>query len=412
MATVNAYQREFQRLFSRKPYSVASAGFMGAFFGRANGIDQTIFSPNNVDIVIPIQKSSGMQRARFVQRGTDANQKDHKGKVQDKWSELEMKFPLIEEVGYISSDQLDRRMASEVPDVMNGQSLSRQQRKSLMYQSLSFELAKEVFNTHAYAASRSILYGYQPGVLDTTDADKQYSWQRNANSIVDLTGSEWNTGTPTIATDISTGCDYVRKNGKKIPDVLMLSADMFAAMVRDTETKTLAENRRYEFTKIGSSEAMNSLLPAKYKRITDSGFAFVGIYTAIDSGDQLYSFIYKGFYNLDDGSQTPVDIMPSGTAMVCSYEAETRRYFGPSDGFEPNAVDMMWMQSELGFNPSTPIVDMDLKRLAGDGGVFDPRGLYAYVDGSRKTREYGVQSAPLYVPVDIDAYYTMTDGIA
>lgn len=394
----------FQYRLIQNALSVTYAGFL-AFWGKSAD-DSTLFSPNSSKVNVNIQLDSKLTIAKMVPRGHSSSSLGNVMDVMDEWESREMAYGLIEEEASINSTQLIDTLANEIPLVdANGTPLTREFRMRALLLKLQHHKAGKVFRTNAVLASQAILTGKHDQILGGS-TDFQYDFQRPGASIVDLTSSEWNTGTPDIFGDIDDGCDYVFDTGQKMPEVMIMDPGMYSAFVKDTEVQKIVNLRRAEFVEISKTNPV----PDKYMRLVRAGFQAAG-WIRTPKNYTLQLFTFRGNYT--DLSGTPQKFLPAGTNLIASFEGVCDRYFGPEDKMPSTPAQIQWEQQILGFSPNTPPLPNGLTNQQLDGMIFDPRSMYAGVRPieSGKAYIYRVQQAPIYAPTEIGCYYTMTDGL-
>lgn len=402
---VDAQSKLFQATLIKNAISVTHAGFL-AFWGKQSE-DRTVFSPNSSKVRVNIQLENDMKLAKMVQRGHSSSSLDGKMSVMDQYEAREMGFGLIEEEGSLNSTQLENALADEIPLVRwDGTVMSRQERMRALFMKLYRNKAMRVFRTNAFLASQAILTGKHDQILGTTNADFQYDFQRPGASIVDLTGTEWNTGTPDIMGDINAGCEYVHTTGQRVPEVLILGQGMLAALINDATMQKLADNRRYELLQV----TRDFPVPTKFNRLIQAGMTAYGRMRTTE-GHELWMFTFIGNYTDLAGSSQK--FMPTDSALISSFEGVCDRYFGPEDKMPKTSLDAQWENEVLGFSSANPPMLEGFERKALDGAIFDPRSLYADVRSvdSGKAYVFRVQQSGIYAPTEVGCYYTMNDGL-
>jgi hypothetical protein len=310
-----------------------------------------------------------------------------------KYTNFNRVYPLAEEEGDISADQLITRQAGENPY----ENRTQEQRIRILALEHHQEHVRRIVRLQERLAAESVLEGTMPAILDTTDTDLIYDFRRNAANIITV-GTAW-TGAADIMGDIDNGCSKVRQNGRVTPDMMILAGDALEAFLENSDIQTLADNRRFELIHINSEMGV----PAKFAKFVENGFIPRGrLRTA--AGYELWMFTYIDGYNNTAG--TWVDYMPSGYVSICSSQARCDRYFGPPERL-PNvpARDQLYQQL-FGMNPAAPLMPPKVRGLGSTvlAGMFH---FDAYYAPDWKTATVRTQAAPIFATTHTDAFATL-----
>jgi hypothetical protein len=368
-----------------------STGFLAWFSG---GAGRTLFSDSSSIVEIDIKRGN-KKLAALVPRGNISRSlgPDQKNTSAEKFTTFSRRFPLSEEEGTISADQLEFRKAGENPY----QAASRMARM----RALASEHHMEHINRHVrlfeFLASESILKGTMPSIIGTTDADLIYDFKRKATHTVTV-GTAWDASGDPLG-DIDGACDLIRLDSFMSPDFILIGTGGFDAFIKDTTTQTFADNRRYELIEVST----NNPVPAKYNKFVESGMTARGRLRT-PAGYTLWMFTYLSHYVNSAGSDT--EYMPEDWALVGSTEARCDRYFGPPEVL-PNIPSRQAFYRELfGFSPDTMPGAPQVKNAS---AVINPAMFYndAYADVNWKTVTIRTQAAPIYAPVSTDAFVTL-----
>lgn len=389
-APADLFSRYMAGAFDEKKIIGVSTGFQAFFGNPANGAE-TIFSPdaNQVDIDI----IRGNERiAALIPRGTVSRSlgSANKNLRSEQMSSFSRKYPLSEEEGDISADQLIKRIAGENPyDNMSQQSRLRHLGLKLHHESI-----RRTVRMFEVLAAQSILTGKQDAIIGTSNTDLQYDFRRNTNHTVTVSAA-WSGGSADILGDIDDGCALIRANGKMMPDMMLMGSTAINSFVSDTTVAALADNRRFEFISVGDRNPA----PPKFQRFVEAGFIPQGKLRT-PAGWELWLFTYLDVYTNSAGSATKY--LADDKVVITSSMARFDRYFGP-----PECLPMIPQRQQLyremfGFDPTAPMMPQKMKA---PGNVIDPAMFYAdaYVSSDWKRVTVRCQSAPIFATTQTDA---------
>jgi len=196
---------------------------------------------------------------------------------------------------------------------------------------------------------------------------------------------KWNATNGVPLTDIQAGCDLIRKDGKigGTNFRLILADNVVEALIANAQFKDKANLRHVENVKMGMPGQMNP------EGATPHGIFSAGPYIIeIWSYPQFYD-VPEGFDLANEGTSQPY--IPAGEALLL-----------PSTGIR---MDLMY----AGIPTLVPQTDPGLTAMGLSAipntveADFVP---YAYTDDRKECIEYGVKSAPLFVPHQIDGLVT------
>jgi hypothetical protein len=369
------------------------------FYGKSQfGNSKTIYSPFSE--VIDIDLIGANERtAKLIPRGTDSR---HTGDIQRNtttqyFTTKNMVFPFAEELGDISANQINKRLAGENP--YEGQDKISRLRK------LALEHHKEHIRRYVrlfeLLAGSSLLTGQMPAILGTNNPDLIYDWGRNAALTITPTVA-WNNAAADIIGDIDNAFDLVRQLGKVKFNLMFMARDVSHAFFNDATIQKLADNRRITLVQVGEGIQV----PQMFSDLVAAGADYLG-YIGTPQGRRLDLFCYNDFYDDPDGVSQPY--MPDGTAFLAYYGARCDRYFGPSERLPLVSTDMAWYSEMFGFSPlSVPFPD---KIMA--PGIVTPDMFYcdAYQSGDKKKVTVRTQSAPIFATTQTNAFATLNNLI-
>lgn len=390
----NLFSRFMAGVFDEKKIIGVSTGFQAFFGNPANG-SETIFSPdaNQVDIDI----IRGNERiAALIPRGSIGRTlgSGQSNVIAERFSSFSRKYPLGEEESDITADMLLNRVAGENP-------YDRMQRIDRMrYHGAKAhgEMIRRFVRMFEVLAAQSVLTGKQDAIIGTTNTDLQYDFRRNSTHNLTV-GTSWAGGSANILGDIDAACAKIRANGKVMPDMMLMGSTAINSFVKDTTVKALADNRRFEFIRVGE----NNPAPPKFQRFIDGGFIPQGKLRT-PTGFELWLFSYLEVYTNSAGNATKY--LADDKVVIASSQARCDRYFGP-----PENLPMIPMREQLyrdyfGFDPSMPPMPVKMKAA---GAIIDPAMFYAdaYVASDWKRISMRLQTAPIFVTTMTDAFVVM-----
>ena len=400
----NGFTRIMVDMFNEKRVITGSTAFQ-TFFGRPEaGLSKTIISPDalvaDIDIVRGNRKTSA-----FISRGVSASARSidkQKNTKTQTFTSFSRKYPLIEELGDVDTVQLTKRIAGENPY----QPLTQQERlRFLVVDDHAPEHVSRIMRRCEVAAAESVLDGVMTAVDGAAgDTALTYDFKRNSDNTIDKTGSEWNTGTPTIIADLDELANAVFINGKMKPDMCVMGDGAWGAFINDTAIKARADNRALSADFIQIS--MANPVPERFAKFVVAGLQPRGMIKT-DVGYELWLFTNVDVYD-DDAGNDDVKFMPTDKVLVCSSLARADRYFGPNERMPISDVDRMWMISMFGIDPNmslpAPSINLQgsLHAIVRDMFYFD-----AYQAEDKKRITFRTQAAPIYATTQTDAFVTL-----
>lgn len=400
----NGFTRFFVEAFNEKSVITGSTAFQ-VFFGRVEANNsRTIISPDALDIDIDIIRGNRKTSA-YISRGVAASarslDKQRNTKAQEGTS-FSRKFPLIEELGDVEAIQLTKRLAGENPYFPMSQ---QEKLRFLILQEHAPEQVARILRRTELSAAESVLTGVMTALDGATgQADFTYDFKRNSDNTVDLTGSEWNTGTPDIIGDLGDLCDVVFINGKSRPDMCVMGDGAYAAYANDATVLAKADNRSFasDFIQI----SMVNPVPDRFVKFVDAGFIPRGMIKT-DNGYNLWLFTDVDV--TEDNSGTSTKIMTTDKVLVCSSIARADRYFGPDEQLPVSEVERQWMISKFGIDPNVALPAPE--NIQGSNHAIVNGMFYfdAYQSVDRKRITFRTQAAPIYATTQTDAFGTLTD---
>ncbi len=393
---VDQFSRFMAELFDEKEIIGVSSVWQ-SFFGRPEHGSRTLFNPDSKVVEIDIMR--GNERiAALIQRGTNSRNIGDKQKntTTQNYSSFSRVYPLGEEMGDITADQLLSRVAGENPY----EGRSRIDRMRSLAREHHLEHIRRYVRLFEVLAGSSILTGQMPAILGTNNADMIYDFRRNAAHFVAV-ANPWDGATADIMGDIDGACELIRENGHITPNVAFIGGDAFDAFIKDATVQALADNRRFELIEVST----NNPVPPMLAPLVASGAIPRGRLRT-PKGYELWLFTYIDVYTDDDGDAQK--FLPEGTAVIAFYGARCDRFFGPPELLPIDSQKAAWYQEIFGMNMLAPPMPPNIKNL---GAVVNPAMFYsdAYKAQDDKKITVRTQAAPIYATTQTDAFVTLTN---
>lgn len=386
--TVDIFSRYMAMEFDEKSVIAVPTAFQSIFGGPGS---ETLFSYDSN--VVDIDIIRGNERiAALIPRGTISRPLGDTQKNQnvENYSSFSRKYPLAEEEGDLTGDQINYRTAGEPP--YGG--ATRWNRLRRLALKIHMESIRRIVRMFEVLCSQSAREGVQDAIIGTSNTDLQYDFRRNSNLTVTPTNT-WNSGSQDIMGDIDDMCDRIRQYGKIQPDTMFLGGDAMTAFIADTDVEDKADNRRYELIEVSSSYPV----PSSHQKYVQNGWNARGRLRT-PKGYELWMFTNVDGYENSAGSF--VKYMPEDEALITSTQARADRYFGPPERLPITQAEIA-MYNEL-FGVDLNAAPMP-PRLMG-GGVVDPGMFYcdAYKAADNKKVTVRTQSAPIFATTQTDAF--------
>ena len=364
-----------------------------SFFGRGMG-SETLYSDSAKLVEIDIMRAGELELAQMIHRGGMGDNSDIPETNAGKFSTFGRAFPLIEEKSSINADELLDSQAGE--SSFSGKlKIERLREQALRLHTLHVQKTQR---TMERLAMQSIQTGKMDYILGTIDNDWQFDFLRLATHTT-TAGSLWTSGAQTIDADADTICALGFTDAHVKYDMAVMGSLAMDAFIKDTTIATRADNRRIgwiDFTLAGA-------LPPRYQRFVDGGMMWRGIWKT-PAGYELYVFTYIGHYY---AGGVNVDWMPSKKVLYTSSDVRCDRYYGPSERLPVGSAERAWYQETFGFSMDAPPMP---SLVEGSAANINPSMFYfdAYQSPDRKTLKIRTQSAPIFVPVQTDAFHLFT----
>lgn len=394
--SVDTYPRTMVEGFDERAIISVPTGFQ-SFFGNPLAAGKTHFSPNALDLDIEILRGNE-KLAAMIQRGSGGRSiTGVKNTNEQKSSAISRLFPLIEEEGDITADQINKRVMGENPH----SPITKEMRMQLLAMNIHQEHVRRTVRTFELLASISILTGTQPALIGTTKIPLTYDFYRSAGNTITV-GTAWDGVSPTIMADIDGGCEQGRIAGHVKMDMGIIGTEALDATLSDTDFQTKADNRRFGFIEIDSD---TNPLPARFSRAVQAGFQPRGkLKTA--GGYEIWLFTYIDVYT--DSAGATQNFMPKDKMVLLSSGARFDRYFGPSETLPQSSQQETWMEEMFGFS-STGMLPPNVTNV---DDVVTPAmfSFDAYPSNNNKQVTIRTQAAPIFATTQTDAVVVL-DGL-
>ncbi len=392
---VDLYSRTIAAMFDEKAVIGVPTGFQ-SIFGRPETGGKTIFSPNAKLVEIDIMRGNERLAATIL-RGTETRpitgQLDTQTQV---FTAFSRQYPLIEEEGNITADQILNRTAGESPY----QGKTKFERMRIIALEHHQEHIRRIVRLQEVLAAQSAILGTQDAIFGTTNTALQYDFHRLATHTF-TPAVKWDAGASVVIMDnIDAACALVRADGHVNPDVMILGGGAMSAFQADTDVKSLADTRRYELIQVST----NNPVPPKLDFMIAGGFIPRGRLRT-PAGYELWMFTYTDVYTAAGGTATLY--MNTEKVLIFASQARADRYFGPAEMLPITPQRATFSMEMFGIG-SAPIVPPNIKNAS---AVVRPDAFYfdAYPSATHKSVTVRTQAAPIFAPVMTDAFVTMED---
>lgn len=397
-APQDAFSR-FQALTFDETSIVGVPTMFQRLFGRPGS--QTLFTADAGTVEIDIVRNEGERLARMIERGTNARVLggvEHKDLGTTTWAPNTRKWPLVEEEGSLSADQLLFRDPGEQAH----QGKSRQDRMRTRARRINVESVRRCARLFEYLGAQSVLTGTMPAILGTSDTEMIYDFLRNPDHFFQSADS-WANAAYNILADWDTAAQLIRINGHMKCDYVLLGEDAINRVMLNNIVKERADNRRFGVVEITSGDSV----PPKFQHLVDGGAVYRG-WMLTPAGHNIAMFTYDEYYT--NGAGDPQPYMPKNLACFGVSNARSDRYFGPPERNPITPTEQQLYREIFGFDPNALPQGVN---VAGPGGVLDPAWFYFdfYEAENKKGITLRTQTAPILATTQTDTWVVIdTDG--
>jgi hypothetical protein len=330
----------------------------------------------------------------LVHRGTTGTIVNKAKLIGGKFTSFNRAFPLGEDEGIVSADQILERSFGEG---VGSTALRIDRMRSLSLDIVS-EMVRRAIRTQERLAWQMLRTGKMDTIIGTSSSDEQIDTKRAAANTLTKSG-DWATAGTSIVGDFDSACDLIIQNGGLVPDACIVGSDIPKYLEDNTAIKARAAvqgagTSGFEVAWIGE----NVKVGAQFQRMVDNGFNPIARIRTY-KGRTITVFTYEGGY-VTGGVFYP--FITSDHAVWFSSAARCDRYFGPPERLPMTAQDRQDYAEIFGFPPeSTPmppnVPNSDV--IAPAEFYFDSR---RSADG--KSLILRCQWAPVYITTDTNAF--------
>ena len=367
-----------------------------AFVGRGGG--RLIPATDVKQVTYEIQRGN-RRTSKLITRTGVANRllgSNQKNIDLGSYTQVARATPLSMEQYAITNEKLLEKLPGE-PTTDSG--VTRQFRLRYHVGVAQNEMLKSQMRLMNDLVGEGIRTGYQTAV--TGDTDNMYDFYRNASNVVTL-GTPWGSN-PTTATplaNIDTACSQLVAVGGVMPTIALFGNVAWSKFLQTDEVSTFrTETNSDAFVSIGDRNSV----PAEYAFLTAAGWEAKGTIWTWE-GRTLWVFTCESLS--DNSSGTPTRCMPSNEVVLCNANSRLDAIFGPPETLPETASDVREYQEWFGFAPgATPPGQESF-------GLVRPEMFYLDAMRNETKTAYLIrsQTAPLYVPVATDEWYTFTNA--
>ena len=386
--TQGLYNRMMLDAYDEKAYVGISTGFQ-SLFGRPESGSKSVFDADNLEFDIDIVRANE-RMAALIPRGTlGLPIGDHKGAVNERFTERNIIPPLGEELSSIDNNQLFTRSLGE----SSFQKKSRLEKLREKAIDLHVEQHRRFVRLFEFLASTVVLTGKMPAIIGTTDALLTYDFKRKSTHTFTAAAS-WLTAATNVLGDIDTGCELVRDDAKVTPDYALASAEAMSGILANTKILANADNLRVNQGYLTTGGP----LPSKFNFLVENGFTFRGVLDT-PKGHTLHIFTYLDTYENSSGTSTKY--LTADKFIIGSTKARMDRIFGPGERLPMMPSEEAYFAEMFGFSPAMAPMPDNMPT----NGLISPNMFYHDVltTGHRKSVMIRTQCAPVFAPTMVDA---------
>jgi len=369
--------------------------FQAMFGNPANGAF-TIFSPNANDLDIEIERSDETFAA-LIPRGVNAKfgGTTHADILVGQGTAFSRKYPLTEESGTITGDQINNRI---IPDEGPYENWTREVRAQRLAQKIYKIAVQRHIRLQEKLAVQSITTGKQcaKSLSDTTS--DIYDFKRSS-ALAYTPTHQWANASGVPLTDLDAMNDLVRFYCKNAPDFAVFGGTAMSQFLGNSSVYTaFAHHFYWDFIQFSSSFRPD----AKFDRMVAGGLIPFG-QIRTPKGYSLTVFTYPEIYASANTSGVSTKYFDDTAVLVGFSGARCDRYFGPPERLPQTSIDTAKMMERFGFNPALPPLPAGVE---GATNVVPPQMYYvdAYEENVAKNLTVRVQAAPIYAPTQVDAF--------
>lgn len=353
---------------------------VGTLFLTLFASGATIIDPDSAVVDIDIERGNKHVSA-YIARGTDAKNLSENRTLVGKYTSDSFEYPLIEELGVITSAMVLKRLPGE--SMRNP--LTKMERQMAYAIKLHNEGLKKIIRKAEYSAAESFRTGAQ-----TVHQSAAYSFHRRSTHNASASVVWSTTATAVPITDLETACGLIYLDGLATPTDAIFSDQSWREFLATTQVSNLADKRRINHF----STDMTAVAPAGYEAWIAAGALYQG---QVKAGNWVLNlWTYPAVWVTDAGVST--QYLPDEEVLVMAKSARFDRYFGPSDNLETQSPNFYLENFGLGAIDGMPMEIMN-------AGIFQSNMFYldAFAQGNGKALTVRTQCAPIFPTTQTDA---------
>lgn len=395
-AAASLFTRYFSEVVDWSNLIAVPRGFQ-SFFGNPATGGQTRFVMDAKTLDFDVR--NGQQGVTtLVHRGNVAEPINKAMLVGGNFTSFNRAFPLGEDEGIVSADQILERAFGEQPY----QTLTRVERMRRLGRDIVDEMIRRAIRTQEILAAQMIRTGKQDLIIGTTSADERLDTKRLGTHTASPSGSWANIAT-SILTDMDSMATLIQQDAGTPADGMIVGADLPKYIAQNTEILAAANLAGPGTSGVQIVYFGDNVRPGpQFNRMIANGFNAICQLVTF-KGRRITVFTYEGGYV---ASATFTPYIPDDYAIMFSSQARCDRYFGPPERLNDSPSQREDYQSIFGFNPEA--VPMP-PNVGGVGDVIVPAEFHFDARRSldNKSLRLGCQWAPVYITMDTNAFVTM-----
>jgi hypothetical protein len=305
-------------------------------------------------------------------------------------------FPLGEDEGIVSADQLLERAFGESPTP----TLTRRDRSRLLARDLYDEMIRQAIRTQEILAAQMIKTGKMDLIIGTSKAAEQIDTKRLASHTI-TTGTSWATTTTDILGDNDTAADLIIQDSGAVCDCAIVGANVPGYIAANDDIQAFSNKLGPGGSGIQLIYFGENVKPGpQFNAMIANGFNPICRLVTM-KGRSITYFTYEGGYKNAGGTFIPY--MGANQVIWGSSQAACDRYFGPPEQLDPTIQDKQDYMEIFGFAMDAPQVPANVD--AGNG-VIVPAEFYPHITraGDNKSYKVRMQYAPMYIARDVNAF--------
>ncbi len=364
-----------------------------SFFGNPATGGKTRFSTDAKTLEFDVR--DGQQGiTTLVHRGIVSQPLNKDMLIAGKFTSFNRAFPLGEEEGIISADQVLERVYGE----STISTKTRRDRMRELAMELRDEMIRRAIRTQEILACQMLRTGKMDTIIGTTDTTEQIDTKRHTAHTMSPSAA-WNIAGTHINVDCDTAFDLGLRDGYMI-DGCIIGSDIPAYLRGNTDLKAeaaLAGAETSGFSTVWIGE--NVKVGAQFQRMIDNGFTAVARIRT-PKGRTITFFTYEGGYI---ASSTFYPFLQTDGAIFFDSRARCDRYFGPPEMLPTTEQARADYADIFGFAPESGEMPPN---VFGVGDVIRPDEFYFDVRRALDNKSLIVRSqyAPMYITTDTNAF--------